>query len=75
MRLLQNFYRELARQLDISFSQHRFSELVLVAEPRLLGVIRPLLSEQLRRIVRTELHKDITFETSKEIEERVRAAL
>jgi len=74
-RLLQNFYRELARQIDIAFSQQRFSQLVLVAEPRLLGIIRPLLSEQLQRVVRLELRKDITFESSEEIEERVRAAL
>lgn len=74
-RLLQNFYRDFLRGIDTAFSQHTFSRLVLVAEPRLLGLIRSLLSDQLSRVVRAEIPKDITYEGSREIQARVREAL
>ncbi len=74
-RLLENFYRDLLRNIDTAFSQHKFSHLVLVAEPRLLGLMRSLLSEQLSRVVRAEIPKDIAYEGSREIQARVREAL
>lgn len=74
-RLLQNFYRDFLRSMDTSLSQHRFSRLVLVAEPRLLGLMRSLLSEQLSRAVRAEIPKDVTYEGSREIQARVRGVL
>jgi protein required for attachment to host cells len=74
-RLLQNFYREILRQVDTAFSHHRFTRLVLVAEPHLLGLIRSLLSEQVAHVVHAEVHKDVTYEGSREIRERVRAVM
>lgn len=74
-RLLQNFYRDLIRRVDTAFSLHRFSRLVLVAEPHLLGIIRSLLTEQLSRVVHAEVHKDVSYEGSREIGERVRAVM
>ncbi len=74
-RQLQNFYRDFLGSIDTSLSQHRFSRLVLVAEPRLLGLMRSLLSEQLSRAVRAEIPKDITYEGTREIQARVRGVL
>jgi protein required for attachment to host cells len=74
-RLLQNFYRDFLRGIDTAFSQHTFSRLVLVAEPRLLGLMRSLLSEQLSRAVQAEIPKDVPYEDSREIQARVREAL
>jgi protein required for attachment to host cells len=74
-RLLQTFYRDFLQGIDTALSQHKFSQLVLVAEPRLLGLVRSLLSGQLKRVVRAEIPKDVTYEGSREIQARVRDAL
>ena len=65
------FYRELMARLDLAYSQHQYTRLELVAEPHLLGILRGLLSEQLRRIVTHEIHKDIAHERADEIAARL----
>jgi protein required for attachment to host cells len=74
-RLLENFYRAFLREIDTAFSQHKFSRLVLVAEPRLLGLVRSLLSVQLSRAIKAEIAKDVVYEGSREIQARVRSVL
>ncbi len=70
-RSLINFYDEICDQLDLALSQHRFERLILIAEPRLLGILRDLLPTSLRRCVVQEIQKDLSFATQTQIEERL----
>lgn len=70
-RAVKDFYREVCEQLDRSLSKHQFSELVLIAEPRLLGYLRAILSTNLSRVVLQEIPKDLSMEKDREIEGRL----
>ena len=70
-RALKDFYREVCNQLDHALSRHDFSELVLIAEPRLLGYIRGMLSKNVRACVYKEIAKDLSAEQDKDIEGRL----
>lgn len=68
---VRTFYRELIDQLDRAYSRHQFSSLILIAEPRLLGLLRSLLTKQLRRIVQNEIHQEVVHETPEQIRARL----
>lgn len=70
-RALKDFYREVGDQLDHALSTHHFSKLVLIAEPRLLGYIRGILSKNVRRVISHEIPKDLSMERDVEIEQRL----
>lgn len=70
-RALQDFYREVCEQLDRSLAKHEFSELVLIAEPRLLGYLRGMLSKNLEQSVTREIPKDLSAERDTDIEGRL----
>jgi protein required for attachment to host cells len=70
-RALKDFYREVCHQIDHSLSLHHFDRLVLVAEPRLLGYIRGLLSKNVERVVTQTIAKDLSAEREREIEARL----
>jgi len=70
-RALKDFYREICEQLDLSLSKHEFSDLILIAEPRLLGYVRELLSKNVRSCVSREIPKDLSAERDTDIEGRL----
>jgi protein required for attachment to host cells len=57
--LAANFARELCEFLRAAGHEHRFDRLVLVAEPRFLGMLRAALDDTTRASVRTTLGKDL----------------
>jgi protein required for attachment to host cells len=61
-RSLRNFYREVLDTIDHALLERRFDTLTLVAEPRLLGIIRALLPERLSRVIEREIPKDLSHE-------------
>ena len=70
-RSLKDFYREVCEQLDHALSIHQFDRLVLIAEPRLLGYIRCILSRNVERAVSNTIPKDLSAERDQEIESRL----
>ena len=61
------FANELAELLDKNRNDGVFDLLVLVAGPKLLGKLRAALSEPTRRLVKTELAKDLTDPSEEEL--------
>lgn len=70
-RALKDFYREVTEQLSRALSSHAFDDLVLIAEPRLLGFIRELIPQHLLVHVSEEIQKDLSFEKPDEIAQRL----
>lgn len=70
-RAVKDFYREICEELDRELSKHTFSQLILIAEPRLLGYLRELLSKNLSRVVAQEIPKDLSAERDVDLEGRL----
>lgn len=70
-RALKDFYREVIAQVEHALETQAFDNLVLIAEPRLLGLIRDLLPNQLRRRVSEEISKDLSFEKPEQLAQRL----
>ena len=70
-RALVDFYRGVIHRLDHEFVSRRIDRLVIAAEPRLLGFIRPLLTPALDRALTQEIRKDLWHERGEEIGERL----
>lgn len=54
------FAATLLDELERRLAAHEFEELTIVAEPRMLGVLREKISPALRRTVVAEIAKDLT---------------
>jgi protein required for attachment to host cells len=70
-RLVKSFYREVFEQVRLAFIAKRFDNLTLVAEPRLLGMLRALLPEMLQSVVTREVPKDLSFAPPHSLERRL----
>ena len=55
----QEFARALATRLDAGRTKHAYGKLVLVAEPRFLGMLRAALSSQTAALVSATLDRDL----------------
>ncbi len=55
-----NFARLVAAFLEKTHNDEHFDELVIVAEPSFLGLLRSHLNEQVKKLVTLELDKNIT---------------
>jgi protein required for attachment to host cells len=69
--LLHGFYTEILTTLRLAYLQQRFDDLILVAEPRLLGVIRERLPEILRPVITREVPRDLSFASPQQLASRV----
>lgn len=56
---VERFAQRVARQLDAERSRRRIDELVVIAEPRFLGVLRPKISAPTRQLVTREIARDL----------------
>ena len=56
------FVRRIVAQLEQAHQQGRFERLVLMAQPRVLGMLRATLPVQLERCVVAEVHKDLVHQ-------------
>ena len=65
------FAQELTTHLDKQVSTNSFDQLVVVAPPKMLGALREKMSNQLKRLVVTEVDKDYSHMKPAEMEERV----
>ncbi|HEX4025120.1 MAG TPA: host attachment protein [Steroidobacteraceae bacterium] len=60
---VERFARQLSARIARLAKSERIEELVLIAEPRFLGVLRRKLPEPLRHVVTRELARDLTAAT------------
>ncbi len=70
-RLLRAFYRSIFAKIEHDFAARRVDRLVMAAEPRLLGILRPLLPPALDRALTQEIHKDLWHEGADAISDRL----
>ena len=68
------FLTQLVEKLDAAVAAGKVKSIILVAPPRALGVIRPVLSNGLRGAIRAELDKDLVKLPVHEIEKHLTAA-
>lgn len=66
-----NFARYLAHILEVAQVSNKFSELLIVAEPTFLGLLREQLTEAVRSRVCFELDKNITSHSAEDIREHL----
>jgi protein required for attachment to host cells len=65
------FLKQLAGRLDAAATAGEVGGLILVAPPRALGMIRPVMSAALTRIIRAEIDKDYVNMPIGDIEKRL----
>jgi protein required for attachment to host cells len=70
-RSLINFYEEISDQIDLALNKQKFDRLILIAEPRLLGILRAILPSSVHGVIIQEIHKDLAFATEEQIMERL----
>lgn len=63
-----NFAHSLAHHLEAGSNANQFEQLMIVADPSFLGLLRDELSEQLKKKVSFELNKDLTTHSVAEIQ-------
>lgn len=64
---IDDFARRIAQYLEDAHNAHRFEQLLIVAAPSLLGLLRNHLPEQIKKLVRFELDKEITLLSAADI--------
>jgi protein required for attachment to host cells len=74
-RSLRDFYRDVIDIIERGMYEHVFDSITLIAEPRLLGIIRGLLPPGLTKLVRQEIPKDLSYEDPPQILARIEQAM
>lgn len=65
--LKRGFTEHLAQLLDQSAAEQAFDRFVIVAPPRVLGDFRKAMSKRLQPLLRSEVGKDLTKASAKEV--------
>ncbi|MDO9104329.1 MAG: host attachment protein [Methylovulum sp.] len=66
-----NFAHSLAKLLEDAFNHQKFAQLLIVAEPSFLGLLRQHLSENVKKHVCFELDKNITLHSVEDIRQHL----
>jgi protein required for attachment to host cells len=61
------FAKEIGRYLEQARTQHRYDELVVIAPPKFLGVLRKELDKEVEKLVADELPKDLSWLSTREL--------
>jgi protein required for attachment to host cells len=70
-RSTDNFYRQVVELLTHGLEKEKYHSLCLIAEPRLLGSLRQLLTDNLIRVIKREIAKDLSYEKTGDIQSRI----
>ena len=62
------FAKRIAEYLDHARNEHRYDQLVIVAAPKVLGLMRKELGKEVGKLVAEELPKDLSWFNAREIE-------
>lgn len=71
----ETFAREIAERLETGRTSGQFQNLVLMAPPAFLGVLREQLSDGVRKLVVEEIAKDLVTHSSEEIRAKLQHSL
>lgn len=74
-RATEDFVNEVASFLDHALTEHSFEKLVLIANDRLLGMLRPALNKATQATICQAFAKDFAWITGTELHARVEALL
>ncbi len=66
-----NFAHRVAQHLEEAHNANRFEQLLIVAGPAFLGLLRSHLPEQVKKLVRFELDKELTMLSAAEIRQHL----
>jgi protein required for attachment to host cells len=69
------FSKGIAERLESARNGHRYAQLILVAEPRFLGLLRSAFGRALRDTVAAEVDKELTEQDPEAIRQRLRELL
>lgn len=67
------FARQLAEHIERARSEKRFGHLNIIAAPTMLGDLRDALSDESRKLVTTEIDKDLTQHSIEDIQQHLAA--
>lgn len=62
-----SFANRIAKHLEAAYKANKFQQLLIIAEPTSLGLIRKHLPEHIRQLVSFELDKSIAYQSADEI--------
>lgn len=65
------FAKELAHLLEKGLQNHSYHNLLIVAAPRFLGMLRDALGEQVKKHIHTTIDKDYTHLSNADLQERL----
>jgi len=68
---IDNFARHIGHFLEDAYNANRFEQLIIVAGPSFLGLLRSHLQEQVKQRVRFELNKEITMLSADDIRQHL----
>ncbi len=71
----QEFIKQVAKAIKAGLNEHAFEELILVAPPKALGDLRADLDPQAAKLIKSELHKDLTHLTPHQLGEHLQEVL
>ncbi len=72
---LERFAREIARVLEDGQQRGAYQRLIIIAAPRLLGMLREVLPDAVRERLQAEIDKDLTAYDGRELTEWLRREL
>jgi protein required for attachment to host cells len=62
-----SFALQVAQHLEVAHNANKFKQLLIIAEPSFLGLLRSHLSDQVKKLVSFELDKNITDQNATDI--------
>ncbi len=69
------FIKQVAKAIKEGLNTHAFEQLILVAPPKALGDLRADLDPQAAKLIKSELHKDLTHLTPHQLGEHLQDVL
>ena len=68
---IEEFARQIASHLDKARSDNKFKQLIVIAAPSILGELRNTLSAETKKLIRTEIDKDLTQHSIDDIQKHL----
>ncbi|WP_411727276.1 host attachment protein, partial [Methyloglobulus sp.] len=62
-----NFAHQLAKHLEAGYNANKFEQLLIIAEPSFLGLLRHCLPDNIKKHISFELDKNITTQSAADI--------
>ncbi len=69
------FIKRVVKEIEAGFNAHAFEQLILVAPPKALGDLRAGFAPNTARLIKSELHKDLTHLSPHQLGEHLKDAI